>query len=150
MLAQAITGAPPLAEEPGLGPEQFKTLIRRRLALMGDEEIRHWLRTARGLLAETSITCYRFAPKAYRGRSRRSMPAAAGGDAGARQSTGGRAFDSVAAARPVRAARGRLFGYHDPRVPERILPIQFALDGEEFLRRFSEPELLYFHREEFP
>ena len=33
--------------------------------------------------------------------------------------------------------------------PERILPIQFALDGEEFLRRFSERELLYFHREEF-
>jgi hypothetical protein len=32
--------------------------------------------------------------------------------------------------------------------PERILPIQFALDQEEFLRRFAESELLYFHREE--
>ena len=32
--------------------------------------------------------------------------------------------------------------------PERILPIQFALDGEEFLRRFAERELLYFHRED--
>ena len=32
--------------------------------------------------------------------------------------------------------------------PEQILPIQFALEGEEFLRRFAERELLYFHREE--
>ena len=32
--------------------------------------------------------------------------------------------------------------------PEQILPIQFALDDEEFLRRFAERELLYFHREE--
>ena len=31
---------------------------------------------------------------------------------------------------------------------EQILPIQFALDGEEFLRRFAERELLYYHREE--
>ena len=32
--------------------------------------------------------------------------------------------------------------------PEQILPIQFALEGEEFLRRFAERELLYFYREE--
>ncbi len=32
--------------------------------------------------------------------------------------------------------------------PERILPSQFAFDGEEFIRRFAENELLYFHREE--
>ena len=31
--------------------------------------------------------------------------------------------------------------------PEQILPIQFALEDEEFLRRFAERELLYFHRE---
>ena len=33
-------------------------------------------------------------------------------------------------------------------LPEQILPGQFALDPEEFLRRFAERELLYFHREE--
>lgn len=32
--------------------------------------------------------------------------------------------------------------------PEAILPSQFALDSLEFLRRFAEHELLYFHREE--
>ncbi|MEJ7680216.1 MAG: hypothetical protein WKG06_20645 [Segetibacter sp.] len=32
--------------------------------------------------------------------------------------------------------------------PEQILPGQFALDMDEFLRRFAERELLYFHREE--
>ena len=33
-------------------------------------------------------------------------------------------------------------------LPEQILPEQLALDGEEFVRRFAEHELLYFHREE--
>ncbi len=32
--------------------------------------------------------------------------------------------------------------------PEQILPGQFAIEGVEFLRRFAENELLYFHREE--
>jgi len=32
--------------------------------------------------------------------------------------------------------------------PEQILPSQFAIDEDEFLRRFAENELLYFHREE--
>jgi len=32
--------------------------------------------------------------------------------------------------------------------PEQILPSQFAIDDLEFLRRFAENELLYFHREE--
>jgi hypothetical protein len=32
--------------------------------------------------------------------------------------------------------------------PEQILPSQFAIDDMEFLRRFAENELLYFHREE--
>ena len=32
--------------------------------------------------------------------------------------------------------------------PEQILPSQFAVDDIEFLRRFAENELLYFHREE--
>ena len=32
--------------------------------------------------------------------------------------------------------------------PEQILPSQFAIDDVEFLRRFAENELLYFHREE--
>ena len=32
--------------------------------------------------------------------------------------------------------------------PEQILPSQFAIDNIEFLRRFAENELLYFHREE--
>ncbi len=32
--------------------------------------------------------------------------------------------------------------------PEQILPSQFAIDDIEFLRRFAENELLYFHREE--
>ena len=39
------------------------------------------------------------------------------------------------------ASRGR---------PEQLLPGQFALDNEEFTRRFAEHELLYFRREEPP
>ena len=32
--------------------------------------------------------------------------------------------------------------------PDRLLPGQFALDPDEFIRRFAERELLYFQREE--
>ncbi len=32
--------------------------------------------------------------------------------------------------------------------PERLLPSQFALDSDEFIRRFAEKELLFFRREE--
>lgn len=54
---------------------------------------------------------------------------------------------------PRRLARAALptGGYADVSTrgrPEEILPSQFAVDDVEFLRRFAENELLYFHREE--
>jgi hypothetical protein len=150
VLAQAITGALPLAEEPGLGPKQFKALIRRRLALMGDEEIRHWLRHGRGPtgggIDHLLPVCPKSISRAYSEIERRPRLAgtlALASRLEAMLSIPSRRFDR-------RELQGG--GYTDITTrgaPERILPIQFALDGEEFLRRFSERELLYFHREEF-
>jgi hypothetical protein len=150
VLAHAISGALPLAEEPGLSPKQFKKLMRRRLALLGDEEIRHWLRHGRAPCGEDIDhllpVCPRSVSRAFSEIERR--PRLAGALALARR------LEAVLSIPSRRLDRCELQGggYTDITTrgaPERILPIQFALDGEEFLRRFSEHELLYFHREEF-
>ena len=140
----------PLAEEPGLDPKQFKTLIRRRLALLDDLEIRHWLRHGRGPagreIDQVLPVCPRSVSRAFSEIERR--PRLAGTLALASR------LEAVLSIPSRRLDRRELRGggYTDITTrgaPERILPIQFALDGEEFLRRFSEHELLYFHREEF-
>jgi hypothetical protein len=150
VLAQAITGVLPLAEEPGLGPKKFKALIRRRLDLLGDEEIRHWLRHGRGPsggdIDHLLPVCPKSVSRAFSEIERR--PRLAGTLALASR------LEAVLSIPSRRLDRRELQGggYTDITTrgaPERILPIQFALDGEEFLRRFSERELLYFHREEF-
>ena len=150
VLAQAITGAVPLAEEPGLDPKQFRTLIRRRLALLDDEEIRHWLRHGRGPAGGDIDHLLPVSPKsvsrAFSEIERR--PRLAGTLALASR------LEAVLSIPSRRLDRRELEGggYTDITTrgaPERILPIQFALDDEEFLRRFAERELLFFHREEF-
>lgn len=53
--------------------------------------------------------------------------------------------------RKPRADRLPIGGYADVTTrgdPARLLPSQFALEGDEFVRRFAENELLYFLREE--
>jgi hypothetical protein len=62
-------------------------------------------------------------------------------------------LDGALALPPRRLADSELplGGYSDVAtrgLPEQILPGQFALDPDEFLRRFAGRELLYFHREE--
>ncbi len=62
-------------------------------------------------------------------------------------------IDGALALPPRRPTPDRLpqGGYADVTtrgVPDRLLPSQFALDADEFVRRFAENELLYFRREE--
>ena len=62
-------------------------------------------------------------------------------------------IDGALALPPRRPTPDRLpqGGYADVTtrgVPDRLLPSQFALDADEFIRRFAENELLYFRREE--
>ena len=63
------------------------------------------------------------------------------------------AIDGALALPPRRPRADRLpqGGYADVTtrgIPDRLLPSQFALDDDEFVRRFAEHELLYFRREE--
>ena len=138
------------AEEPGLDPDQFEALVSRRLEKMSDVEIRHWLRHGCGPLAadrraaHTSIGL-RIAVDVFSEMERR--PRLAGTLALAARLEGVLWFPSRRLERPELQGGG----YTDITTrgaAERILPIQLALDGEEFIRRFAEGELLYFHREE--
>ena len=138
-----------VAEEPALDPDQFEALISRRLGKMSDGEIRHWLRHGRGPLTQdverlipdrprTAIDV--FSEMEQRPRLQGTLALAA-------RLEGLLWLPSRRLERPVLQGGG----YTDVTTrgaPERILPIQFALDGEEFIRRFAESELLYFHREE--
>ena len=138
-----------VAEEPGLDPEQFEPLISRRLDTMSDVEIRHWLRHGRGPVGEDVERLIPDRPRSavdvFSEIERR--PRLAGTLALAARLEGVLWLPSRRLERPELQGGG----YTDITTrgaPERILPIQFALDGEEFIRRFAERELLYFHREE--
>ena len=149
VLASMMPLALKVAEEPALDPDQFEALISRRLGKMSDGEIRHWLRHGRGPLTQdverlipdrprTAIDV--FSEMEQRPRLQGTLALAA-------RLEGLLWLPSRRLERPVLQGGG----YTDVTTrgaPERILPIQFALDGEEFIRRFAESELLYFHREE--
>jgi hypothetical protein len=149
VLSHPILGAMPAAEEPGLIPDEFEALFRQRVDLLTDDEIRHWLRHGRGRAGpdiEQWIPIYpRSVTKALAQMERRPRLRGIGG-----RST---RLDGLLwiPSRRLEEPELRGGGYADVATrgaPEQILPMQFALDDEEFLRRFAERELLYFHREE--
>jgi hypothetical protein len=149
VLASMMPLAIKVAEEPGLDPDQFEALISRRLEKMSDVEVRHWLRYGRGPMAQTAerliLDRPRIALDVFSEMERR--PRLAGTLALAARLEGLLWFPSRRLERPELQGGG----YTDITTrgaPERILPIQLALDGEEFIRRFAEGELLYFNREE--
>ncbi len=149
VLSHPMLGAMPATEEPGVDPQEFEALFRRRLGLLTDDEIRHWLRHGRGRVGrdiERSIPIYpRSVTQALTEMERR--PRLRGIGARSTRLDGMLWIPSRRLDRPE--LRGG--GYADVTTrgaPEQILPIQFALDDEEFLRRFAERELLFFQREE--
>ena len=149
VLSHPLLGAMDQAEEPGLEAAEFHDLVRRAADELAEEEIRHWLR-------------HGCAPAGSRGdwlvpiRPRSLADSLAELDRRPRLAGIGRLvsrLEGVLSLPPRRLAWSELQegGYADITTkgsPEQILPIQFALEGEEFLRRFAERELLYFHREE--
>ncbi len=149
VLSPMVPFAMGVAEEPGLDPDQFEFLIGRRLDLMSDLEIRHWLRYGRG---PAGRDVERLIPHRPRSVSNvfsdiEQQPRLAGALALATRLEGMLWLPSRRLDQPELQGGG----YADVTTrgaPELILPIQFALDGEEFIRRFAERELLYFHREE--
>jgi hypothetical protein len=149
VLSHPMLGAMEQAEQPGLEPAQFEGILAQAAEELSDEEIRHWLKHGRGPLG---CSAERLVPLRRRGLAQ------ALADVERRPRLAGVArlvsrLEGALCLPPRRLAESELpsGGYADVTTrgsPEQILPIQFALDNEEFLRRFAQRELLYFHREE--
>jgi hypothetical protein len=143
-----MLGAMDYAEQPGLEPAEFDARLERELDTMSDDAIRHWLKHGRGPVESIGD---RLAPLPSRDLSGtlaelERRPRLAGAMLLVSRLEGAL---SLPPRRLDRAAM-RTDGYSDLATrgsPEQILPIQFALEDEEFVRRFAGRELLYFHRE---
>ena len=149
VLAHSMLGVMDQSEQPGLEPDEFESLVRGAVDALSDEAIRHWLRYGRGTAGDAGERLAQFRPRSL---------AAALADLEHRPRLAGvgrlvSRLEGALSLPPRRLAWSELQngGYSDVTTrgtPEQILPIQFALDGEEFLRRFAERELLYYQREE--
>ena len=141
-------------EDPPLSDLDFEIRFLNALAQLGPEEVRSWLehgrppqpieanRVAETIDAEIPKTLEGIiAALENRDRLAHALPMVA-------------QFLSALSLPPRRLSNHQSLpngGYADVATrgrPEQILPSQFAIDDMEFLRRFAENELLYFHREE--
>ncbi len=140
-------------ERPPLPTLEFEKRFQNALRMFDDDEIACWLKHGRGPLPDpgqrVAEAIVALKPKSLEG----ALAALS-----ARERLSG-AVPMVAqlvgalTLPPRRLAHQALpsGGYADVATrgrPEQILPSQFAVDDIEFLRRFAENELLYFHREE--
>ncbi len=136
--------------EPPLSPVGFETRMAQALSSLSDEEVRHWLKHGRGSVADAGEKVVRALPPPTVAEilsAVESRPRLKGSRALVARLSGALSLPP----RKLAAAELPVGGYTDVAtrgLPEQILPFQFALDPDEFLRRFAERELLYFHREE--
>ncbi|HWE40626.1 MAG TPA: hypothetical protein VG406_29035 [Isosphaeraceae bacterium] len=151
--AGIFTGLEARAERPPLGPSRLEAVIHRAIGTLSTDDLDHWLRHGRGPIGDAGEAVAR-AAEAARPRSLASLLDALDG----RERLAGATrlvplLDGALSLPPRRLAPAELptGGYADVAtrgLPEQILPAQFGLDDLEFLRRFAEHELLYYHREE--
>jgi hypothetical protein len=142
---------PELAEEPPLPRDEFERRVAERVGRFDDDALHHWLTHGCGptpdpdKLAEVAETLSaRVAKLLTLARRRLRLVGAA---------VLAPAIDAAVTIPPRRHTPDALpqGGYCDVTTrgdPERLLPAQFALDPDEFVRRFAGRELLYFKREE--
>ena len=148
VISHPMLGAMDYAEQPGLEPSEFEARIARELDAMSDDTIRHWLKHGRGPVESIGDRLSPFPTGDLVGSlvEMEHRPRLAGATLLISRLEGA---PSLPPRRLDRSAM-QTDGYSDLTTrgsPEQILPIQFALEDEEFLRRFAERELLYFHRE---
>ena len=138
-----------VGEDPPLSPAEFQDRVLEALDELSPAELRHWFRRGRQPIGEAGEHVAGAVPRTLAGTlavlGRRPRLAVAASLVAQ--------LEGALALPPRRLALGELptGGYADLAthgLPEQILPAQLALDGEEFVRRFAERELLYFHREE--
>jgi hypothetical protein len=142
---------PELAEEPPLPRDEFERRVAQRIGRFDDDSLHHWLAHGCGptpdpdKLAEVAETLpARVAKLLTLARRRPRLVGAA---------VLAPAVDAALTIPPRRHTPDALpqGGYCDVTTrgdPERLLPAQFALDPDEFVRRYAGRELLYFKREE--
>ena len=148
VLTHPMLGATDYAEQPGLEAGEFEARFLRALESLSGEEIDHWLKHGRGPVSPLGERVAPLPPMGLAGLldAVEERPRLAG-----MTRLAGR-LEGALCLPPRRLAPAQLQagGYSDVTTrgtPEQILPFQFALDDQEFLRRFAEHELLYFHRE---
>lgn len=139
---------PPAAVAP-LEPPEFEALVREALERLSDDGLRHWLRFGRGPVGGAGESVAREVPRSLGEvlAEVEERPRLRAASALVAKLTGAISLPP----RRLAEAELPLGGYADVTtrgLPEQTLPGQFALDADEFLRRFAERELLYFHREE--
>ncbi len=148
VLSHPMLGAIDYAEQPAAEALAFESMISSQLDALSDEAIRHWLQFGRGPLDTGNDLALPLPP---------SDLSEALAKVAERPRLAGliRLIDRLDGALSLPPRRldhdgPQSDGYSDLATrgqPEQILPIQLALEPEEFLRRFAERELLYYHRE---
>lgn len=136
---------------PPLDPIRFERMIIQEVSELTSDELRHWLRYGRGAIREGVAERVASLP---RPRSLSTLLSALERRPRLEGTTSLAVHLSGALTLPPRRlapATLPLGGYADLATrgqPERILPSQLALDGDEFVRRFAAHELLFYQREE--
>ena len=150
VLSDPHLGVTDHAEIPAFEPAKLEALARREADALSDEAIRHWLRHGCGPIISAQQAPHvqvHIAPDEFSLAHFEQRPRLTGIS---------RLVMNLDAAvtlppRRLRSSTDRHGGYSDLSTngqPEQILPFQFALDEQEFLRRFAERELLYYQRDE--
>jgi hypothetical protein len=142
---------PLLAEDPALSPPEVEARVADRLATLTDDALRHWL-TA-GCAPGTAGAKVAEVVESFPARVARLLALARRRPRLVGAAAVVPAVDAALTLPPRRRSPDAVpqGGYCDVTTrgdPDRLLPSQFALDPDEFVRRFAERELLYFQREE--
>ncbi len=142
---------PELVQATVLGPAEFAQAVAEKLAGWDDAALAHWLKfggppaaAGRALAEAAESFPQRVGAFLELLRKRERLVGAA---------TLAPALDAALTLPPRRPRPESIpqGGYVDVTTrgdPDRLLPSQFALESDEFVRRFAERELLYFRREE--
>lgn len=134
---------------PSMAPEEFENRIEEALRHYSDADLEGWLRHGRGPARDAGRRIARLTPNTIADviAQLEEHPRLKGAQALSARLGGALCLPP----RRLSPAELPVGGYSDVATrgrPEQILPTQFALDSDEFLRRFAERELLYYHREE--
>ena len=138
-----------MPEFPPWSPPIFEARVLKELDAFSDEEVEFWLTHGRGSPGDAGEKLTQELPATLEGRLRSLMdrPRFRGGKAFVQHLAGALSLPPRRLADPALALGGFANVTTRGQV-EHLLPSQFALDEWDFVRRFGENELLFFHREE--